>query len=124
MNNWYKTLKKSPLTPPDYVFSIVWPILYLMIFGSIGINLYNKPKFCLNCPITFFGLQLIFNLIWTTIFFRYKQILLGLIDLLLVIIFTIIYMTKVNDISLYLMIPYICWLCFAFYLNLHTFNNN
>ena len=26
---WYTSLKKSPLTPPDYVFGIVWPILYL-----------------------------------------------------------------------------------------------
>lgn len=124
MNNWYTTLKKSQLTPPDYLFGIVWPILYLMIFSSIGLKLYNDPKFCLNCPITFFSLQLFFNLIWTTIFFRYKQILLGLIDLLLVIIFTIIYMTKVNDISLYLMIPYICWLYFAFYLNLYIYQFN
>ena len=124
MNEWYKTLKKSPLTPPDYVFGIVWPILYLMIFASFGINMYNNKDVCLNCPITFFILQLVFNLIWTTIFFRYKKVLLGLFDLMLVIVFTIIYMTKVNGISLYLMIPYMCWLCFAFYLNLYIYHFN
>lgn len=124
MNEWYDSLEKSSLTPPDYVFGIVWPILYLMIFGSIGINLYNDPNFCLDCPFTFFALQLGFNLIWTTIFFRFKQVLLGLIDLILVIVFTIIYMTKVNGISLYLMIPYMCWLCLAFYLNLYIYQSN
>ena len=124
MNEWYNSLKKSSLTPPDYVFGIVWPILYLMIFGSIGLTLYNDPNFCLDCPFTFFVIQLVFNLIWTTIFFRYKQILLGLIDLILVIVFTVIYMTKVSGISLYLMIPYICWLCLAFYLNLYIYHSN
>ena len=124
MNEWYKSLKKSNLTPPDYLFGIVWPILYLMIFTSIGINIYNYHDFCLNCPITFFSLQLVFNLIWATIFFRYKKKLLGLIDLLLVIIFTIIYMTKVNNLSLYLMIPYLCWVSFAFYLNFYIYYFN
>lgn len=124
MNDWYKKLNKSSLTPPDYVFGIVWPILYIMIFTSIILNLYNNNKYCLNCPITFFILQLVFNLIWTTIFFTYKKILLGLIDLFLVILFTIIYMTKVNGLSLYLMIPYICWLLLAFYLNLYIYKNN
>ena len=33
-NNWYKNLKKSPLTPPSKTFSIVWPILYIMIFTA------------------------------------------------------------------------------------------
>lgn len=124
MNEWYDSLKKSSLTPPDYVFGIVWPILYLMIFGSIGLTLYNDPNLCLDCPFTFFAIQLVFNLIWTTIFFRYKQIFLGLIDLILVIVFTIIYMTKVNGVSLYLMIPYLCWLCLAFYLNLYIYHFN
>ena len=53
MNEWYDSLKKSSLTPPDYVFGIVWPILYLMIFGSIGLTLYNDLNFCLDCPFTF-----------------------------------------------------------------------
>ena len=29
---WYDTLEKSKLTPPNYVFSIAWSILYIMMF--------------------------------------------------------------------------------------------
>lgn len=28
-NNWYTTLNKSKLTPPGYIFSIVWTIFIL-----------------------------------------------------------------------------------------------
>ena len=31
MKEWYYNLKKSKLSPPNYVFGIVWPILYLLL---------------------------------------------------------------------------------------------
>ena len=34
-NLWYNNLKQSPLTPPSWTFSIVWPILYVLIFISM-----------------------------------------------------------------------------------------
>ena len=50
-NNYYSTdyleLKKSPLTPPNYVFGIVWPILYTMM-GISALLVFNKcNKLCL-----------------------------------------------------------------------------
>ena len=41
-DTWYTNLKKSKLTPPNYVFSIVWPILYTMIFISFIIVFFSK----------------------------------------------------------------------------------
>ena len=31
INTWYVTLNRSFLTPPGYVFGLVWSILYIMI---------------------------------------------------------------------------------------------
>jgi len=31
MNTWYKNLNKSQLTPPSWVFGVVWPILYILM---------------------------------------------------------------------------------------------
>ena len=31
IRNWYKSIKRSPLTPPNYVFPVVWTTLYIMI---------------------------------------------------------------------------------------------
>ena len=119
-NTFYNTLKRSPLTPPSYIFSIIWPILYLtliLVFHFI----YTNPKCYGFCePLVYFTIQLAFNLIWTTLFFRLKQPVLALIDLSLIVIFTIITMTtlfKNYKKAFYIMIPYTLWIIFALYLN-------
>lgn len=118
---WYNNLNKSPLTPPSYVFGIVWPILYLMI----GLSFYTNKKFCINCEETaLFGAQLFFNLIWTTIFFRLKMLKTAIGVLFLIIYFTMKYMSLSNSTSRLLLTPYLLWLFFALYLNLYIVTNN
>uniref|UniRef100_A0A6C0CWE3 TspO/MBR family protein n=1 Tax=viral metagenome TaxID=1070528 RepID=A0A6C0CWE3_9ZZZZ len=121
MNNWYYKLKKSKYSPPNYIFGIVWPILYLsMVISFIIIIINNK---CNNYrPIIFFFVQLLFNLSWSFIFFKLKSPRLALIDLILIIIFTIITISefyKISMIAASLLIPYIIWLLFAFFLNIY-----
>jgi len=122
MNNWYKNLNRSKLSPPSWVFGIVWPILYLLMTISFIIVQRNKKCFPFCSPLVFFIIQLGFNLIWTTLFFKMKLPLLALVDLMLTIIFTFITYYQFNTISKfgsYLLLPYMMWMCFAFYLNLH-----
>ena len=70
--NWYKNIKKSPLTPPDYTFGIVWPILYMLILISFIVFVSSDiPKEKKYIPLLLFFIQLIANLIWTTLFFRF-----------------------------------------------------
>ena len=119
---WYKNLKRSKLSPPNYVFGIVWPILYCLMLISVILLVLNKDNDKLNFKIGIaaFTFQLIFNLIWTTIFFKLQRPNLALLDLLLTLTFTVIsiyYFYKVYPISSYLLIPYVLWLSFAAYLN-------
>lgn len=132
MDNYYKKkeytqLKKSPLTPPNYLFGIVWPILYLLMAISLFIILkINKYSFN-SIPIVIFIIHLFFNFIWTYLFQNYKNKMIALADLLIVILLTIyiiIEFYKINKLASYLLIPYIIWLCFAFYLNLFIVINN
>ena len=122
MNNWYYKLKKSKYSPPNYIFGIVWPILYLLMAISFIIIIINNNN-CKNYrPIIFFFVQLLFNLIWSFIFFKLKSPRLALIDLILIIIFTIITISefyKISIIAASLLIPYIIWLLFAFFLNIY-----
>ena len=122
MNNWYKKLNRSKLSPPSWVFGIVWPILYLLMTISFIIVQRNKKCFPFCSPLVFFIIQLGFNLIWTTLFFKMKLPLLALVDLMLTIIFTFITYYQFHSISKlgsYLLLPYMMWMCFAFYLNLY-----
>ena len=107
---WYLALNKAPLNPPGYVFGIVWPILYILMF-VVAIRDYQSIK-------KLFYLQLFFNLIWSWLFFYFHLPLIALIDILILILINIKILTNLQtNISLALYFPYIIWLFFATYLN-------
>ena len=117
--NWYSSLKKSPLTPPNWTFSFVWPILYFMIFLSFYLFFTSSKKF-FSYGFYYFIIQLILNLSWTTIFFSYKKICFSFIITILLLFFIILTIRefyKINKLSAYLLIPYLIWVIFASYLN-------
>jgi len=120
MNEWYKNLNRAPWSPPSVVFGIVWPILYTLM--TIAFIMVWKDEKCYPycTPLTFFLIQLIFNLCWTTIFFKLKLPKLALLDLIATLVFSIItysQFSKINSLSGKLLIPYIVWLFLALSLN-------
>lgn len=120
-NNFFNSLNKSKLTPKPIIFSIVWTILYFLIFVS-----FIKVKKT-KLTVSIFIFQFILNLIWPYLFFNKKEIEIAFIDLILLFIsvcamFYIYY--KETKISAYLLIPYIAWLCLAGYLNYYIVENN
>ena len=120
--NWYKNLKKAPWPPPNYAFGIIWPILYTLMFISLFIIYKNKKCYPYCNSITLFILQLQLNIIWTTIFFKFKMLRLALLDLIVLIflvILTIKSFYKINKLSAILLLPYIAWLFIALSLNLY-----
>ena len=125
--NWYNNLNKSSLTPPDWVFSVVWPILYTTMCISLYLVWTDKQCSPFCNPLLFFFIQLFFNVIWTTLFFKLQKPLWSLIDIIFVLLFTIITLKqfyKINKSSSYILIPYVIWLSFASYLNLYIVVNN
>ena len=117
---WYKNLKKPSWTPPNYVFGIVWPSLYFLMSISFYIVFTDKKCFPYCSPLTLFLIQLSFNLIWTTLFFKFKKTKLALLDLILIIIFTLWTYNefyKINIFASRLLIPYILWLFLALSIN-------
>ena len=117
---WYTKLKKAPLSPPDWIFGKIWPLLYLMLTVSC-VLIWTDPKCKPYCKqLNPFWVQLVFNLCWTTIFFKYKEIRLALLTILIILYYTYnTYMQflQINPVSSYLLIPYMIWLSFAAYLN-------
>ena len=122
--NWYNKLNKSKLTPPSWVFGVVWPLLYtsLVIYFLLMIFTPDCKFFC--DPLKFFVAQTILNLMWPITFFRLKEIGMSFILLILMDILTLvtIYLTK-NDYK-YILYPYTIWIFFATYLNGFLLFNN
>ena len=122
----YNKLIKSKLTPPSYIFGIVWPILYLMIFLSFMFYILSSNKKSIYVIILFI-IQIILNLSWSPVFFRFNKIKIAFIIIILLwlsILGLIINFYKINQLASYLLIPYFIWVTFATYLNLFIILNN
>ena len=106
----YNSLQKPPLSPPGFLFGIVWTILYILMGVSYGLLVTRdladtKVKWI-------YYIQLIVNLIWPILFFIFKARLLSsfwIILLLILIIYMIITFYKKHKLAAYLQIPYLIW---------------
>ena len=109
-------LALPPFYPPTILFPIVWTILYILM--SISLYLASKNTTSVY-PI--YIAQIIVNSLWTVIFFGLRLFTFGYLWIILLITLVIIMMYKFykqNKISMYLLIPYLIWLFIALYLNI------
>ena len=111
---------KPPLSPPGWVFPVVWTIL----FGLMGIGaarIWAAPKTqARSRGLNLFIGQLIVNFFWSPIFFNAQAYGLALVWLLLLwalVLLMILQFRKVDKTAARLQIPYLLWLTFAAYLN-------
>lgn len=115
----FSFLNKPSLTPPEFVFPIVWTILYILMgIASYLVLTTDKTD---DFSLFFYGLQLFFNFFWSILFFNLEAYLLSFIWLILLwilIFITTILFYKISKPAGYLMIPYLLWVSFAGYLNL------
>jgi len=115
------SISQPPLSPPAFLFPIVWGVLYALM-GIGAARIYLSPQstersMALNVYIT----QLIFNFFWSLIFFNAQAYLFAffwLLILLFLVLWMILSFLKVDPLSAKLQIPYLLWLSFAAYLNL------
>lgn len=122
MNTWYRNLKKAPWTPPNWVFGWVWFFLYICMAASLYLAWTNKKCYPYCNPLLYFFIQLLLNLVWTTIFFKYKKPLLALLDLCLMLCFaayTAFLFYDISKLASYLLIPYLIWLLVALSMNVY-----
>ena len=123
---WYPTLLKPALTPPDWIFPIVWCILYILMGISAGLLL-TSQRTGARAALWLWGLQLVLNFVWTLCFFWWQSPLAGVIVLLLLLAAVIMFIVKAmrcHKAAAILMLPYALWLAFAGYLNIWIMINN
>ncbi len=118
----FSALKQPPLSPPPWVFGVVWPILYLLMgLASYLIITGNGHRAETNSALTAYGLQLAVNFFWSLIFFNRQAYLFAffwLVLLWVLIVLTLRRFAAVSPLAGWLLIPYLAWVTFAGYLNL------
>ncbi len=119
MQTWYPTLVKSSLTPPGFVFSIVWSLLYLLMGIAAGIIWNTRTAFSRVLTVMFI-FQLLLNVLWSFSFFYMQSPVFGFAVLIVLFLFLVVYLVGCymnSHLSAYLNFPYLLWLLFAAYLN-------
>ena len=121
MRSFEDTVTQPPLSPPAFLFPIVWTILYaLMGIGAARVSMtaHSAER---SRGLNLFVIQLALNFLWSPIFFCLKAYGLAffwLLGLLVAVIWMSIAFHKSDRTASWLQGPYILWLCFASYLTL------
>lgn len=118
----YAGLALPPLSPPGWLFGIVWPVLYILmgiaLFLMIDASIPSGEKML---PVLLFCIQLALNFAWSPIFFRANMLWVAFAIIILLdaaLVACMISFFKVKKVAGALLVPYGLWLLFATYLNL------
>lgn len=124
--DWYATLEKPLLSPPNWIFGPVWTTLYLLM--GIAVFLVWQKGFIerkdVKIAMSVFAVQLTLNALWSIIFFGMHNpggAFIEIIFLWLSILATMIAFYKISKPAMWLLVPYILWVSFAGYLNYAIF---
>ena len=120
--DWYNALPKPPRTPQPGVFPVAWTVLFILIgWGAwfvhrpVTRSIRHRRE-----ALELYGAHLFVNAAWPITFFGFKAVGLALgilIVLMILVIFLLIRFWYIRPIAGLCLIPYLAWLCFAFYLN-------
>lgn len=118
-SNWYLQLEKAPWTPDGWVFGAAWTTI--MICFSVYMTFLFLARFTKKA-FTLFTIQFVLNVSWNFFFFNQKLIDIALMNIVLLTIIVIAFLTTyLKDLKgkSILIIPYVIWLCIATSLNLY-----
>ncbi len=122
----YSVINKPPLSPPSFVFPVVWTVLYILMgLSSYIVSVSDNPS--KGAALKVYAVQLFFNFCWSIIFFGFSQYLFAfiwLLALIALIVLMIYKFYKISPLSAYLQIPYLLWCLFAAYLNFMIYKLN
>ena len=117
----FDMLNQPSLSPPAWLFPVVWTILYILMGVSAYVIKTSKGTMEeIQEAMKNYRLQLLVNFLWPTFFFNFGWYLFSFFWLLLLWVLVVIMIRKfytVSKMASYLNIPYLLWLTFAAYLN-------
>lgn len=120
MKLYSETVVQPPLSPPMWVFPVVWSILFLLLgYGAARIYLAPESRER-SRGLNLFVAQLIVNFFWSLIFFNAQAFGLAFVWLLLLwvlVLLMILVFRKVDPVAAWAQVPYLLWLTFAAYLS-------
>jgi benzodiazapine receptor len=125
VNTWFRRLRKPSWNPPGAIFGPIWTTLYLMM-GIASWLVFRAgqerraPQVQVESALKLYGVQLVFNLLWSFIFFGMRNLRLAMAEIVVLwsfILATLVNFVQINPLAGVLLLPYQLWTTFATALN-------
>lgn len=123
---WYANLAKPGWTPPNWAFPVVWSILFLLNAVS-GWLVWQAAGASAILELGVYAGSLLFNAIWSAVFFGLRRMGAGLIvvaGLWISILSVMVLFASTSFVAAALQLPYLVWVTIASALNLRVFQLN
>ncbi|MFB6131435.1 MAG: TspO/MBR family protein [Salinigranum sp.] len=122
LGEWYGTLQRPAIAPPNWVFGPVWTTLFALIGVAVWLVWRQTGAAPREARLAFgvFVVHFAFNLGWSAAFFGLQEIGLGLA--VIAVLWALIAATmwafgRIDRRAALLLVPYLLWVSFAAYLN-------
>ena len=123
---YYSVLERPPWSPPSWLFGPVWTALYLMM-GLAAFLVWRKGQESARPALTLFFVHLIFNALWSWIFFAWRMpgwAFVEIVALWLMIAALTVLFYRIHRVAGLLLAPYLAWVTFASALNFEIWRRN
>jgi translocator protein len=118
---WYYALRKPSWQPPDWLFGPAWTV----IFACAALAGYRAwmaapDRTSRRWIVTFFAVNALLNVAWSSLFFRFQRPDWALVEVLLLwlsIALLIVVLWRFSAAAAWLLVPYLAWVTFAGMLN-------
>jgi tryptophan-rich sensory protein len=121
---WYRNLDKPDWTPPNWMFPVIWAVLYVLIaFAATRISEIPDNDLALGL----WGLQITINTLWSGVFFGLRRMLAGVVviaALWVTVMATTVAFLGHDMTAALMMVPYLIWGTYALALNTSVWLRN
>jgi uncharacterized protein YbjT (DUF2867 family)/tryptophan-rich sensory protein len=127
VGGWYQILAKPSWNPPDWLFGPVWTVLYFLMAIAAWLVWRRERWFAARSALTWFGVQLALNVLWSVLFFGLQRPGLAFAEIIVLwmaIAATAIAFSGKSAIASLLLAPYLAWTTFAVLLNFAIWRMN
>ena len=127
VQDWYPTLVKPALTPPSWVFPVVWNTLFFLMATAAWLVWRAGPSLKVRMALLLYLIHLVFNFLWSLLFFGMQRPDLALIEIFVlwgIILATLLTFRRIRSAAGILLLPYLVWVGFAIYLNFEFWRLN
>ncbi len=124
---FYRELDRPSWAPPAEAFGPVWSILYLLM-GIAAWLVWLRGTFAsTRVPLSLFVVQLVFNALWSWIFFEWRSGAWAFADALVLwalVAATLFAFWRVHKVAALLLAPYLLWVSYAVCLTYSVWQRN